>query len=157
MIDAPVKEGFQISQGWGKNPDFYARWGLDGHNGEDIACPVGTEVYAPIDGKVKIKSDPNGYGDFIYLEGSSFDENNKRRRITLAHLSSFKVKNGAFVNAGDVVALSGNTGASTGPHLHFDMVKIDREGRVQNKDNGMLGRLNIFQKKWINVREASKY
>lgn len=82
------------------------------HNGEDYAVPVGTPVKAPMGGKVVHGSSEAG-GIEVYLEMDNGD------RLGLAHLSARSVANGTRVKAGDVIALSGNSGTSTGPHVHM--------------------------------------
>lgn len=84
------------------------------HEGVDLAAPVGTPVYAVVSGKVEQLSDPNGYGTYLILKGSNGDD------YLYGHLSSYAVSNGTTVVAGRKIALSGNTGHSTGPHLHFE-------------------------------------
>ncbi len=85
------------------------------HNGLDIAAPVGTPVYAPASGKVTQLWDHASGGlclAFVSPDGTRFG---------FAHLDSWAVKVGDQVQAGDIIARSGNTGRSTGPHLHFTM------------------------------------
>lgn len=96
------------------------RWGRF-HGGIDIADAEGTPVMAVADGKVIFvgQQDPNdlfvGFGNLIDIEHA--DKNVSR----YAHLSAFKVQEGQMVKQGDVIALEGNTGRSTGPHLHFEI------------------------------------
>ncbi len=86
------------------------------HKGVDIEVNMGTAIVAAANGKV-IKSgyEKNGYGNFVVLEHSS-------GFVTLyAHCSSISVNVGDNVEAGQTVALSGTSGRSTGPHLHFEV------------------------------------
>lgn len=88
------------------------------HDGTDYAMPVGTEILATEDGIVKdAKVQSTGYGNVIHLEHAEFYE------TTYAQLSELKVKVGEQVKKGQVIALSGNSGASTAPHLHFEVKK----------------------------------
>lgn len=83
------------------------------HNGIDIGCPSGTAVVAPADGKIhKLWTHPRGgmCMSMVTLDGV---------RYGFAHLENRLVKEGQVVREGDAIALSGNTGQSTGPHLHF--------------------------------------
>lgn len=84
-----------------------------GHNGVDIAAPIGTAVYSPIDGTATINTHSTG--------GKQVVVTNDRTglRVGFAHLSAQLVRNNQRVIKGQQVALSGNTGASTGPHLHY--------------------------------------
>ncbi|MCB0836219.1 MAG: M23 family metallopeptidase [Bacteroidetes bacterium] len=91
------------------------------HKGIDIVAPTGTPIYASADGIVE-KADSEdvekkGYGNNIIIK---HDETYKTR---YAHLSEMKVKAGAKVNKGDIIGYSGNTGLSTGPHLHYEVIK----------------------------------
>lgn len=111
-----------ITQLFGENPQFYKRWGYAGHNGIDWGIPVGTPIKAAADGTVdKVDFENGGYGNFVRM---SHMDGNTKYNTYYAHLHSTAVKAGQKISAGTVVGFSGNTGASTGPHLHFG-VKID--------------------------------
>lgn len=107
-----------ITQPFGANyVDFYKPLGLKGHNGIDFSAKVGTPIYAVADGYVEAhgsKDDP-GYGISVWLYVKIEDD--IRLEVISGHCSEV-VKTGN-VKAGDVIALSGNTGRSTGPHVHF--------------------------------------
>lgn len=103
-----------ISQRFGENPQAYARFGLAGHTGIDFAVPMGTPVGAVDSGVVLESGTLPDYGEYIKIRhvwGESL----------YAHLSARKVEAGEPVNRGYVIGRSGNTGNSTGPHLHFAM------------------------------------
>jgi murein DD-endopeptidase MepM/ murein hydrolase activator NlpD len=88
-----------------------------GHIALDLGIPVGTPVKATMDGKVVYAGWNNeGYGNLVIVENGPY-------RTYFAHLSDFTVKVGDKVTAGQKVALSGNTGNSTGPHLHYEVRK----------------------------------
>ncbi|MEG0377507.1 MAG: peptidoglycan DD-metalloendopeptidase family protein, partial [Eubacterium sp.] len=81
----------------------------------DIANPTGTPIYAPQSGTVTMASEFGGYGLCVQIQmdnGVVF---------LLGHNSEFKVNVGDRVEKGQVVALMGNTGNSTGPHCHFEI------------------------------------
>ena len=85
------------------------------HRGVDIAVPVGTAIYSPVDGVVTCGSD-SGSGNFVKIT------TNDGWTVRLYHLSNNSiVSSGTFVKQGQLVALSGNTGVSTGPHLHLGL------------------------------------
>ncbi len=87
------------------------------HEGIDIAVPCGTEVCSAMSGVVRFAGTLDGYGLTVVL---AHDDN----FLTLyAHLDSFNVKKGDVISIGDTIALSGNSGTSTGPHLHFEIRK----------------------------------
>ncbi|MEM6532481.1 MAG: M23/M56 family metallopeptidase [Myxococcota bacterium] len=102
---------------------------LRNHIGIDIAAPQGTPIRAPAPGTVlSVRTSRIKYGNLLVLDhGGGF--------VTrYAHLKSFEVKVGDRVQAGDVIAQVGNTGYSTGPHLHFEVLAsgkhIDPHTRV---------------------------
>ncbi|HKJ37935.1 MAG TPA: peptidoglycan DD-metalloendopeptidase family protein [Anaerolineales bacterium] len=111
-----------ITQLFGENPEFYKRWGYAGHNGIDWGIPTGTPIVAAADGTVdKVDFENGGYGNFVKM---SHMDGDTKYYTYYAHLHSTSVKAGQKISAGTVVGLSNNTGASTGPHLHFG-IKID--------------------------------
>ena len=88
------------------------------HNGVDYACPVGTPVRAVASGVVTRRGwDPFGGGNRIWLKHANGYES------AYLHLSRFAVKQGQRVAQGQVIAYSGNTGGSTGPHLDYRLKK----------------------------------
>ena len=96
---------------------FGQRWGRM-HEGIDIAVPEGTPVKAAEGGTVSyVSENAGGYGKLVRIDhGYGI--------ITVyAHLSKIEVTKGQVIPAGTVIALSGNTGRSTGPHLHFEITK----------------------------------
>lgn len=100
---------FRISSNYGQ------RWGRL-HGGVDLVCSVGTSVMASNTGVV-VEAGWNGsYGYTVLLAHSD------GRKTRYAHLSRILVSYGQNVTQGQVIALSGNTGNSTGPHLHFEMI-----------------------------------
>ena len=84
------------------------------HNGADFATPIGTKVVAPGDGVVVLVTDHQFAGKYIVIEHSD------KYRTRYLHLSKSLVRKGQRVTRGQVIALSGNTGRSTGPHLHYE-------------------------------------
>lgn len=99
---------------------FGPRWGTM-HKGVDWACSIGTQVKASCNGVVIQAGWVNGYGKCVTLRHS----NGMCTRY--GHLSQILVSSGDVVNQMDVIALSGNTGDSTGPHVHFEII----EGGIQ--------------------------
>lgn len=84
------------------------------HGGIDIGCNVGTQVVSAIDGKVELVSTYGDYGTHVKITNGDVS-------ILYAHCSKILVKQGDEVKRGQVVAESGNTGRTTGPHLHFEI------------------------------------
>ena len=92
----------------------------DGHTGMDLAVPMGTPVRAALPGTVRVAKYDSSYGYYVTI-------GHENGLVTLyAHNSRLLVIPGQVVQAGDVVSLSGSTGRSTGPHLHFE-VRINGE------------------------------
>jgi murein DD-endopeptidase MepM/ murein hydrolase activator NlpD len=87
------------------------------HNGIDIGVPSGTPVAAAMEGSVSEASYSPIMGNYVMLRHSG------GWQTLYAHLSSITVKKGQYVARGNRVGLSGNTGYSTGPHLHFTVYK----------------------------------
>lgn len=116
-LEMPFNGEATISQGFGAEVtstdlmDFYNKQGLQGHDGIDFALPLGTPLFAADDGKV-IVAGTNEYGTTVVIQhswGKSY----------YGHLSKTTVKVGYPVGKGSQIGYSGNSGESTGPHLHF--------------------------------------
>ena len=85
------------------------------HKGVDMRSAIGDTIYAAFDGKVRLtKYERGGYGYYVILRHTNGLE------TVYGHLTKFLVKPDDMVKAGDPIALSGNTGRSFGPHLHFE-------------------------------------
>ncbi len=104
----PVKSSFRYTSGFG------TRWGRL-HAGTDMAGPVGTPIYAPADGVVVHAGWLSGYGRLIKIRHEFGIE------TRYGHLSALKVKVGDRVSRGDRIGDMGNSGRSTGPHLHYEV------------------------------------
>ena len=85
------------------------------HAGIDLAAPMRTPEYAAMDGIVLEAGPASGYGLVVYVQHASGD-------VTVyGHMDEVLVTPGQVVRAGDTIALLGNRGQSTGPHLHFEV------------------------------------
>jgi len=94
--------------------EFGPRWGKT-HQGIDIAADAGVPIHAVAAGEVIYSgSHITGYGNVVILR------HDERTTTTYAHNKALKVRKGEKVRAGQVIALLGSTGHSTGPHLHFE-------------------------------------
>ena len=109
------------------------------HRGVDFAMPVGTPVLAVGDGEVVVSKNGNGAGNYIAIR------HGRQYMTRYMHLKKMRVKPGQQVKRGDRIALSGNTGRSTGPHLHYEIwvnqqavnpltAKLPRTGGLSGKD-----------------------
>lgn len=97
------------------NSDYGYRWKRM-HKGVDLKAHFGDTVYAAFDGKVRLtKFERSGYGFYIVIRHFNSTE------TVYGHLSRFLVKPNQYVKAGEPIALAGNSGRSTGPHLHFEI------------------------------------
>ena len=113
LFDSPLPlGGYQFTS-------LYAdRWGSF-HGGLDLAAPLGTPIHAAADGVVVEAGPASGYGNWIQVKLADGTIN------MYGHMaaSGVLVQKGQKVTAGDVIALVGNEGFSTGPHCHFEVWK----------------------------------
>ena len=107
-FDIPVKDSFRYTSGFGP------RWGRM-HNGTDFAAPIGTPVYATADGVVIFAGWSSGYGRLIKIQHEFGIE------TRYAHLNAIRVSVGDRVSRGQRIGDMGNSGRSTGPHLHYEV------------------------------------
>lgn len=124
----PVKSAFRFSSHYG------ARWGRQ-HQGIDMAAPVGTPVFATGDGVVVFAGWQRGYGNLIKIKHELGTE------TRYAHLSKIRVKQGQRVSRNTLIGDIGNTGRSTGPHLHYE-VRVD--GKAVNPMSFIKAAQNVF-------------
>ena len=109
----PVNRGY-LTSSFGSRPDPWTGKRRM-HHGQDFGVLNGTPVYAPADAVVKSRNGKTGYGNTIILD------HGYGIKTVYAHLSRYAVKPGDKVERGDLIAYSGNTGRSTGPHLHYEV------------------------------------
>lgn len=97
--------------------------GYYGHTGVDNACSTGTPVYAAASGRVmlavNVAQNPGGYGTHLVIDHGVYKGNGYQ--TLYGHCSKLLVSAGEWVTQGQQIALSGSTGNSTGPHLHFEI------------------------------------
>ena len=110
-FDIPVKSNFRFTSGYGQ------RWGRL-HAGTDFAGPVGTPIYSTADGVVVHAGWSSGYGRLIKIRHAFGVE------TRYAHLNRIRVEVGQRVSRGDRIGDMGNSGRSTGPHLHYE-IRVD--------------------------------
>lgn len=141
------KNGYKITQLFGNNPSYYDQWDFNGHEGIDL-IPNDSDwnVYLPEDGVVVRDTDTprDNYGNFVTV----WNKKNKRA-WWFCHLSKNNVKLGQELKAGTIIGVMGNTGNSSGPHLHLGVRESDANGNAINLDNGFKGFINplpILQK-----------
>ncbi|MDI9831996.1 MULTISPECIES: M23 family metallopeptidase [unclassified Streptomyces] len=107
-----------------------ARWAHK-HSGQDFAVPSGTKVMAAHGGTV-VKAGGNGAGDGPAYGNAIVIKHGNGTYSQYAHLSRIEVKIGQVVKTGQEIAKSGNTGNSSGPHLHFEIRKTPNYGSAVN-------------------------
>ncbi|WP_051096308.1 M23 family metallopeptidase [Streptomyces sulphureus] len=121
---SPLASSATISQAYGVKGD----WAAGHHTGVDFAVPVGTPVRSVGSGTVVEAGSAGDYGNAVTIRMTD------GKYTLFAHLSAITVSPGESVQAGKVIGRSGNTGNSTGPHLHFEV----REGRAYGTDTDPL-------------------
>ncbi|MDT1061577.1 DUF5930 domain-containing protein [Paracoccus sp. CPCC 101403] len=124
----PVKAAFRYTSPFGR------RWGR-GHEGIDMAAPIGTSVFATGDGTITYAGWQRGYGNLIKIQHELGTE------TRYGHLSKIKVKVGQKVSRGSLIGAMGNTGRSTGPHLHYE-VRVN--GNAVNPMTFIKAAQNVF-------------
>lgn len=114
------KDLTRTASGWGYriHPIYKIR---KFHYGIDFTAPTGTEIYATGDGTVEqVESSSRGYGNTIVINhGYGY-------KTRYAHMNGFNVKKGQKVKRGDVIGFVGNTGLSTAPHLHYEVLRSNQ-------------------------------
>lgn len=117
-FDLPFNGDYRMTQGFGARETDpimalkYRRYGLMGHDGIDYSMPTGTPIFSVDDGIVVLTEKFGDYGTTVAVQhrwGTSY----------YGHLSKITKRKGEIVKKGEQIALSGDTGLSTGPHLHF--------------------------------------
>ncbi len=115
----PVNTGY-ISSGFGERVDPFTG-GEEFHEGIDFAAPQGTPIHAVAAGIVTWAGDRGGYGNMVQIDhGNGYSTRYGHAEKVLVHV-------GETVQRGDVIALLGDTGRSTGPHVHFEVLKNGHE------------------------------
>jgi murein DD-endopeptidase MepM/ murein hydrolase activator NlpD len=110
----PVKSGVRYSSGFGNRNDPFGR-GTRRHEGQDMAGPYGTPIYATADGVVTHAGWQSGYGRLVKIRHPMGFE------TRYAHMAQIRVDVGQKVSRGDRIGDMGNSGRSTGTHLHYEV------------------------------------
>ncbi len=155
LIDSKKNQSFHFPCGdkGVKSSPYGWRWERP-HGGIDFAINIGEPIYAVFDGVVRVAQVNGGYGNMILIRHYNNLE------TLYGHLSKMKVKVGQVVKAGDIIGYSGNTGFSTGPHLHFECrclyQTFDPEWILDVKHKALrTDRINI-EKTFFGIERAEK-
>jgi len=126
-VGSPISTAdlYRISDkfGWRKHP-ILKKWVF--HEGTDFAAEKGMDIVTTSDGVVeRVISSKKGYGNRVIVNhGYGY-------KTVYAHLSTFNVKKGQVIERGDIIGYVGNTGRSTGPHLHYEVLVNNRPTNPQ--------------------------
>ncbi len=155
LLRTPIN-GARVSSGFGfrKHPVLgYSKL----HKGVDFAARRGTPIFAAGDGKIIYRGRYGGYGNFIKIR------HNSTYQTAYAHMSKFnrRFRSGSQVKQGDVIGYVGTTGRSTGPHLHFEVIrrgKAINPSKVKSVSGSRLkgSRLDEFKKTVEKIEEYRK-
>ena len=125
------------------------------HYGIDLRAPMNTPVYATADGIVEYAAhqSASGYGKLLIIR------HNYGFKTTFSHLNKFVVKYGEFVKKGDLIAYTGNSGLSNGPHLHYEVRYINRPLNPVNFVKWDMEHYNVIfdkekQIQWLSLIQA---
>jgi len=121
LMRTPI-DGARLSSGFGKRKHPVLGY-TKMHKGVDFAAPRGTPIYAAGDGVVEFAGRNGGYGNFIRVR------HNGEYKTQYAHLNGYAkgISAGARVRQGQIIGYVGTTGRSTGPHLHYEVVKAGQQ------------------------------
>ena len=114
IFDWPLRGRITSNYGYRRSP--FSR-GYSFHDGLDIAQSMGTPVVPAMAGRVESVGYDNVYGNFVIIRHTD------GYKTLYGHLSSYEVRNGAYVDTSTIIGYVGSTGQSTGPHLHFTVYK----------------------------------
>ena len=118
LMKTPV-DGARLSSGFGMRKHPILGFNVK-HRGIDFAAPKGTPVYAAGDGIVEMKGRNGAYGNYIRIRHAN------NFKTAYAHLSKFNKTLSGRVKQGKIIGYVGTTGRSTGPHLHYEIIKNNK-------------------------------
>jgi len=116
---SPLKGKTKVTSGYGQRVHPVLKKKIL-HRGIDFKAPLGTPIVATADGTVSFAKEEKLYGLKVVIQHDG------QYKSLYAHLSEIKVKSGDKVKKGTVIGLVGNSGASTAPHLHYEVIKDDK-------------------------------
>ncbi len=122
-LNLPVANGV-VTSGVGWRVDPFGSGKSVFHRGIDIAVPTGTPVHATRGGRVVFAGVHGGHGTTVIVEHDNGD------KTLYGHNSSLTVHQGERIDPGAIIALSGNSGRSTGPHIHYEVLPSGRSFEI---------------------------
>nr|WP_040571944.1 peptidoglycan DD-metalloendopeptidase family protein [Shewanella benthica] len=140
----PLLKNYRISSRFNRHRHHPVTGRTSPHNGTDFATPIGTKVIAPGDGIVTLVTNHRYAGKYVVIQHGN------KYRTRYLHLSKALVHKGQRVTRGQVIALSGNTGRITGPHLHYE---FHVNGRPVNPMTANIPMSSKLSKKQMNEFE----
>jgi murein DD-endopeptidase MepM/ murein hydrolase activator NlpD len=114
--NSPLKSNFNITSPYGDRVHPISGE-KEFHNGVDLSADIGTPIYATCDGTIEFSGNKGNNGNMITLKG--VDSKGQEIKVFYLHLSALDVKEGQKVTKGLALGKTGNTGLTTGPHLHY--------------------------------------
>jgi len=125
LFKKPIHSRWYLSSsfGWRRSPFTGAR---SYHSGVDMACPLGTNIFAAMDGRVTATGYNNTYGNYVIITHHS------GYKTLYGHMSKIRATLHQNVKQNDVIGYVGSTGLSTGPHLHFTVFKNGKQVNPAN-------------------------
>ncbi len=118
LMRTPI-DGARLSSGFGRRRHPILGY-VKQHRGLDFAAPRGTPIYAAGDGTIEVAGRNGGYGNYVKIR------HNSEYSTAYAHMSRIKTRKGRRVRQGQVIGYVGTTGRSTGPHLHYEILRSGR-------------------------------
>lgn len=128
LLRTPI-DGARISSGFGMRHHPILGFSKM-HKGVDFAAPTGTPIYAAGRGTIEIAERSNSYGNYVRIR------HNTEISTAYAHMSRFakSIRRGGRVDQGDIIGYVGTTGRSTGPHLHYEVLKAGHQVNPRSVD-----------------------
>lgn len=146
---------YPTSQKYGVNAAYYQQYGFAAHEGTDYATPTGVNILCPFEKGIIIRdvdAPVDAYGGHLVVWDPV-----QKVAVWYCHLSKNNASIGQEFTRGQVMGQTGNTGNSSGPHLHVNFVETDENKNRLNTNNGYKGFLNIQDPnlvKWIPVTSS---
>lgn len=146
---------YPVTQKYGVNASYYKQFGFAGHEGVDYATPVGVNILCPFEKGIIIRdvdAPVDAYGGHLVVWDPI-----QKVAVWYCHLSKNNASIGQEFSRGQIMGQTGNTGNSSGPHLHANFCETDENKNRLNTNNGYKGFLNILDNtlvEWIPITSS---